>query len=89
MDKAQIMEKVKAIIKDYAKDPNLLENAGMDTSILDDLKVNSARLVDIIIQFEDTFDIEIDDDDADGIRTIGDAVNYIAERVSAEASADK
>ncbi|MFW5908394.1 MAG: phosphopantetheine-binding protein, partial [Desulfosalsimonas sp.] len=61
-----------------------LENVTMDTSILDDLKVNSARLVDIIIQFEDTFDIEIEDDDADNIRTIGDAVNYIADRLQSD-----
>ncbi len=83
MDKEQIFNDVVNIIKDYVKDKTKLENVGMETSILDDLKVNSARLVDIIIQFEDTFDIEIEDDDADNIRTIGDAVNYIAGRVDA------
>jgi len=88
MDKQQITEDVKGVIKNYVKDPKLMETAGMETSILDDLKVNSARLVDIIIQFEDTFDIEIDDDDADGIRTIGDAVDYIAERVASDQSAE-
>ncbi len=82
MDKQEILDNVKGVIKNYVKDPAVLESAGMETSILDDLKVNSARLVDIIIQFEDTFDIEIDDDDADGIRTIGDAVDYIAGRIS-------
>jgi acyl carrier protein len=86
MDKQKIMEDVKTIIKDYVKDPKTVEGADMNTSILDDLKVNSARLVDIIIRFEDTFDIEIDDDDADGIRTIGDAVDYIAGRLSEEES---
>jgi acyl carrier protein len=86
MDKQQVLENVKTIIQDYVKDPKMLEQADMETSILDDLKVNSARLVDIIIRFEDTFDIEIDDDDADGIRTIGDAVDYIAGRLSSEQS---
>ncbi|MCF8111265.1 MAG: acyl carrier protein [Desulfobacteraceae bacterium] len=84
MDKDQIFKDVVAIIKDYVKDQSRLENVDMDTSILDDLKVNSARLVDIIIQFEDTFDIEIEDDDADSIRTIGDAVNYIAGRLQSD-----
>lgn len=84
MDKDQIFKQVVDIIKDYVKDPSRLESVDMETSILDDLKVNSARLVDIIIQFEDTFDIEIDDDDADNIRTIGDAVNYIAGRVQSD-----
>lgn len=78
MEKQSIFDDVLAIIKNYVKEPERLAAAGMETSILNDLKVNSARLVDIIIQFEDTFDIEIDDDDADGIRTVGDAVEYIS-----------
>jgi acyl carrier protein len=86
MNKEQIFNDVVNIIKDYVKDQTKLENVAMETSILDDLNVNSARLVDIIIQFEDTFDIEIEDDDADNIRTIGDAVNYIAGRVGADQS---
>ena len=49
----------------------------METSILDDLKVNSARLVDIVLDFEDAFDIEVEDDDADKVRTVGDCVNLI------------
>ncbi|MCF8036753.1 MAG: acyl carrier protein, partial [Desulfobacteraceae bacterium] len=68
MDKEQIFNEVVGIIKDYVKDPSRLENVNMETSILEDLKVNSARLVDIIIAFEDTFDVEIEDDDADNIR---------------------
>lgn len=84
MDKEQIFNDVVGIIKDYVKDPSRLENVNMETSILEDLKVNSARLVDIIIAFEDTFDVEIEDDDADNIRTIGDAVNYIAGKVGTD-----
>ena len=44
---------------------------------LDDLKVNSARLVDVIIAFEDDFDIEIADEDVDSVNSVGDAVNLI------------
>lgn len=84
MDKEKIFNDVVSIIKDYVKEPARLEKVDMDTSLLDDLKVNSARLVDIIIQFEDTFDIEIEDDDADNIRTIGDAVNYISDRLQSD-----
>ncbi len=86
MNQQEILDNVKGVIKNYVKDPAMVDNADMETSILDDLKVNSARLVDIIIQFEDTFDIEIDDDDADGIRTIGDAVKYISGRVASDQS---
>mgnify|MGYP006281059473 CR=1 FL=1 len=89
MNKEQIFNEVVAIIKDYVKDPKLLETADMSTSILEDLKVNSARLVDIIIRFEDVFDIEIDDDDADEIRTIGDAVAYIEDKAGPDKTIGK
>ena len=42
-----------------------------------DLEVNSARLVDIVLEIEDTFDIEVSDDDADQVNTVGDAVKLI------------
>ncbi|MBN2514749.1 MAG: acyl carrier protein [Deltaproteobacteria bacterium] len=77
MDEKQIFTEMINILKPYVKDQALLENATKETHILDDLKVNSARLVDVIIKCEDVFDIEIEDDDADQIRTIGDAVTVI------------
>jgi len=84
MEKREIFNKVLETVKTYVKEPKRLETADMDTFILEDLKVNSARLVDIIIQFEDEFDIEIDDDDADQIRSIGDAVEYISGRLTSD-----
>jgi acyl carrier protein len=69
------------ILKAYAKNQDLLDKATMDTHILNDLKVNSARLVDVIIKCEDVYGISIDDDDADKIRTIGDAVRIIKQKL--------
>jgi len=77
MDQPQVMERVVKILAPWAKDEAALANASMETSILDDLKVNSARLVDVVIAFEDEFDIEIADEDVDSVNTIGDAVNLI------------
>ena len=48
------------------------------TNILEDLKVNSARLVDVVLAFEDDFDIEIADEDVDSVNTVGDCVSLIA-----------
>ncbi|MBN2254196.1 MAG: acyl carrier protein [Deltaproteobacteria bacterium] len=81
MDEKQIFSEMVAILRPYVKDPSLLDGATAETHILDDLKVNSARLVDVIIKCEDVFGIEIDDDDADQIRTIGDAVTVILSKV--------
>jgi acyl carrier protein len=54
----------------------------MDTNILDELKVNSARLVDVVLAFEDEFDIEIPDEDVDSVNTIGDCVRLIVAKTS-------
>jgi acyl carrier protein len=81
MDTQKIFEKLIDIIKEYVKEPERLENVNMDTKIIQDLKVNSARLVDIIIKCEDAFDIEIQDEDADEIKTIGDAVRIVEQKL--------
>lgn len=81
MDEQKIFEEMVNILRPYTKDAALLEKATMDTHILNDLKVNSARLVDVIIKCEDVYGISIDDDEADKIRTIGDAVRVIKQKL--------
>jgi acyl carrier protein len=81
MDDKKIFDEMVNILKAYTKDPLLLEKATMDTHILNDLKVNSARLVDVIIKSEDVYGISIDDDEADKIRTIGDAVRIVKQKL--------
>ncbi len=83
MDRQTAYDKVIEILKPYVKNAAALSDASEGTSILDDLEVNSARLVDIILAFEDEFDIEIDDEAADQVRTIGDAVGLIQAKVGA------
>lgn len=82
MDEKKILKEMVEILKPYTKDAAVLEAATKDTHILDDLQVNSARLVDVIIKCEDVFGIEIDDDEADKIRTIGDAVGVIESKLA-------
>lgn len=82
MNEEQIIGKFIDILRGYVKDPALLANATKETHILKDLKVNSARLVDIIIKCEDVFGTSIDDDEADRIATIGDAVQLIHQKAA-------
>lgn len=49
----------------------------MESSFIDDLGADSLDIVELIMAFEDTFDIEIPDADAEKISTVGDAVDYI------------
>ena len=77
MTEENILEKVVDILKPYAKDPAALASVSLETNILSGLKVNSARLVDVVLAFEDAFGIEVADDDADKVETVGDAVRLI------------
>ncbi|HYN02778.1 MAG TPA: phosphopantetheine-binding protein [Vicinamibacteria bacterium] len=77
MTEEKILEKVVDILKPYAKDPAALASVSLETNILSGLKVNSARLVDVVLAFEDAFGIEVADDDADKVETVGDAVRLI------------
>jgi acyl carrier protein len=52
-------------------------------SFVDDLGADSLDQVELIMAFEEEFDIEIPDEDAEKIGTVGDAVNYIDEKTKA------
>lgn len=79
MNQEDIYNNVVRIISKHAKDEDAVRKITPETHILNDLKVNSARLVDIVLDFEDAFNLEISDDDADRINTIGDAVTLVRE----------
>lgn len=77
MDKEIIYQEVVTILKKYTRTNTVWDTASASSNILTDLKINSARLVDIMLDLEDTFDVEIDDATMDGIITIQDAVDAI------------
>jgi acyl carrier protein len=82
MTRDEIFAKVVEIVRPYVKNEEALANVRDETDILQDLKVNSARLVDVILNFEDEFDIEVEDEDADAVNTVGDAVSLIEGKLS-------
>ena len=81
MQSTDVFEKVVKILTPYVKNQEALDNVGPETHILDDLKVNSARLVDVVLEFEDVFDIEIADDDVDNVETVQNAVVLIESKI--------
>ncbi len=82
MSEVEVMDKVVRILTPYVKNNEALTHVGAETHILDDLKVNSARLVDVVLVFEDEFGIEIADDDVDAVNTVGDAVRLISSKLA-------
>ncbi len=81
MTQDEVFERVVKILTPYVKNQAALDGVGLKTHILEDLKVNSARLVDVVLEFEDAFDIEIADDDVDSVETVGNAVSLILSKV--------
>jgi acyl carrier protein len=82
MDDRDIFDDMVTIFRTYARDKEALDAATPDTGIVTDLKVNSARIVDVMIQFEDKFGIDIEDEDFNKMNKIGDAVSMIKGKLS-------
>jgi acyl carrier protein len=77
MTQQEVHTKVLEILRPFVKSNVPMDQVTMETSILKDLKVNSARLVDIVLEIEDAFGIAVKDEEADQVKTVGDAVNLI------------
>ena len=71
----RMFEKVRAIIADQLNVD--AEKITMESSIIEDLGADSLDVVELIMALEENFGVEIPDDDAEKINTIGDIVNYI------------
>lgn len=83
MTRQEIEERLKALIKPYVQNEEAWEKLSAETDLLRDLEINSAHLVDIILDMEDEFDIEIDDDTAEKMLTVGEAI-AVTEKMSAQ-----
>ncbi len=75
---SEISSKVKAIIVDkLVIDESEVTN---DSNFMSDLGADSLDTVELIMEFEKEFDLQIPDDEAEKITTVGEAVKYIEER---------
>ena len=72
----EVFDKVKAVVIDQLGVDD--DKVTMEASFVDDLGADSLDIVELIMVLETEFDLEIPDEDAEKISTVGDAVNYIA-----------
>lgn len=75
---AEVLERVTKIIVDRLDVDE--SQVKLEASFKEDLGADSLDVVELVMEFEDEFDMEISDDDAEKISTVGDAVNYITNR---------
>lgn len=83
MTDKEILEKIKNIVKPYVQREEGLDNFSESTDFLKDLEINSANLVDVVLDVEDEFNIEIDNDSMEGMHTVGDAKDIIQKKLAA------
>lgn len=70
-----IFDKVKEIIvKQLEVDPNLVT---LETSFVEDLDADSLSLIELVADFEDEFDVEINEEELEKVKTVGDIVDYL------------
>ncbi len=77
MNKEEIFEKLKKIIVDQLGVNE--ENVKEEATFVDDLSADSLDIVELVMNIEEEFEMEIPDGDADKIVTVGDVVEYIKE----------
>lgn len=81
MSRQEILEGLKAVLAPYTMDKEALKAMNEETEFIKDLKINSANLVDIVIDAEDKYDIEIDPDSAEKIHNAGTCIDVILDKL--------
>lgn len=81
MLKEEKYNKLKEIIKIYLPEDVTLADIEQDSHFMNDLNINSANLVDIVLDVEDAFDIRLENEDMDQMLTVRDAMAIIDKKM--------
>jgi acyl carrier protein len=82
MNKEELITSLKEIVRPYVKDEKNFELLTEETDFLKDLKINSANLVDVILDIENAFDIVIDNESMEKMFTVKAAMEIITEKLN-------
>ena len=86
MTNDQLIAKLKTIVEPYIQDEQAFANLTEDTDFINDLKINSANLVDVVLDVEDEFDIRIENEDMERMLSVKAAMDIITEKLTTEPS---
>jgi acyl carrier protein len=81
MKKEVLIAKLKTIVEPYVQDEEAFKNLSEGTNFITDLKINSANLVDVILDVEDAFDIRIEDTEMEKMISVKAAMNIITSKI--------
>ena len=82
MDRTAILSELKRVLAPYTENKELLNGINEETDLIKDLKINSANLVDVIIDAESKYQIEIDFDAAEKMYNVGNCIDIIYEKLN-------
>ena len=83
MDRTSIKSDLFEIIKPYLPEGVTEADLTEEKELINDLRINSAHIVDIVLDIEDKFDIMIEDDAIGEMNTVNDAIEVISKKVAA------
>ena len=82
MTNKKLIASLQKIIKPYVQDQEAFKNLSDETDFINDLKINSANLVDVVLDVEDEFDIEIDNDSMEKMLSVKAAMEIIETKLA-------
>lgn len=82
MTSEEIYSKLQPIIKIYLPEDVSHNDINRDSDLTQELNINSAHLVDIVLDVEDAFDIEFANEDMEQLRTVNDAIGIITKKIA-------
>lgn len=82
MTREDILDGLKKVLAPYTPDKEALNSITQQTDFINDLKINSANMVDILIDAEERYNIEIDMDSAEKIHNVGSCIDVIMEKIN-------
>ncbi|MBL8900196.1 MAG: acyl carrier protein [Planctomycetes bacterium] len=77
MNENEALEVVLGILRPFARNEQQMAAANHATRLWQDLQINSARFIDILLAFEDRLGVAIDEEQAEDIATVGDVVQLV------------
>jgi acyl carrier protein len=83
MEQTELITRLKKIVKPYIQDEEAFDKLTQETDFLNDLKINSANLVDVVLDIEDEFDILIENEEMESMISVQAAMDIIEGKIDA------
>lgn len=82
MTEKEKYQKLREIVTTYLPDDVSEDAIELESNFTTELNINSANLVDIVLDVEDAFDIQLENEDMDGMQTVQDALAIIDQKIA-------